>query len=199
MEAEIYSEPARREWREQAGRFLAWNEPRPALHTDLTVTPVVEMGAAVEEWVRLSNGRIEAVAVAGDGLPGAPMTFADLLALPLGCLEGFGPANRYQFLPVSASRALLVLHRAASLPCAYGPGSSPDLARLKTWISLAALAGADPGAAFARVSALVAETAWYWFAADTEWFYGQDWGGLGLVALRAGHRSVGVLAAVDTD
>jgi hypothetical protein len=200
LEESFGSKKAWMDWIGELREFLTWNAPRPEVRTDVTITPSMEAGAAVEEWQRLSNGRIEAVVAAGAGIPLEPdLTPATLLALPLECLEGFGPGSRYRFQRVSSMRALFLLYKAALSPCAYGPGSAPELARLKTWISATALVGASPGASFAEVSALAMEAAWYWFVADTEWFYRQDWASFGLVALRPGCRSLGILIAIDTD
>jgi hypothetical protein len=99
---------------------------------------------------------------------------------------------------ISPDRAWQVLFAAASTGAAYNSGLRGAYGRLAAWQSLGALAGAPQNAPFAETEALVQQSTWYGFEADTKWFEQVAWD-IGLVALAPGRRGLAVLAATDTD
>lgn len=191
---------------EQFPVWEAWDLTSNPDHTpDAKLTQNPLAGVAVEEWPRLSNGRIEAVEVSLAEPISPDNICADFIAaLGLACLSRDTTTSdldgiRRQFARLRPEDGFLQLFYAAANPCAYGPGSGKKLGRLKAWISTAGLVGAPLSSGWSAIGYCAEQSHWYWFCANSDWFYGQDWGGLGLFVLRPDRRSAGILAAVDTD
>ncbi|MGA5820381.1 DUF6183 family protein [Kitasatospora sp. NPDC094028] len=154
-----------------------------------------DLTAAVDRWAGRHNGRIEAAVfhtgtqIAPEALPGT------LTELPLDCLDGL--YRRPIVVPTTAEEVWRRLFAAASCggghPAEFWYGA---YGRLAAWRSLAALAGAAPGASPEEVVRRVNGCAWYGFAVSTDW-WNEDFMDFGVLALAFGGRRLAVLAATD--
>lgn len=144
------------------------------------------LAAAVENWVRDSNGRVEARAFR---LAMPAELDADLLeGLGLACLDGEGELSVRTATP---SEVMRVLFAAAAHGGAYGGGRGGAYGRLLAWQSMTALAGGS------RIEE-AADRSWALFDASTAWFHQVAWD-VGVAALDTDRLLLHVLAATDTD
>ncbi|MFI5841428.1 DUF6183 family protein [Catenuloplanes sp. NPDC051500] len=150
--------------------------------------------AAVDNWTRESNGRVEArTFVFHDDLPpdaiGAALASVGLKSAQ-GLKTGVGTC--------SATQAWQQLFTAASAGGAYNSGEFGAYGRLLAWRSFTVLAGAGQDAPAGEVEALAHRCSWYSFAGATRWFDNVAWD-IGLAVVSPDRRRLAVLAATDTD
>lgn len=172
--------------------------PVPAARDVTTPPGIAAIAAAVANWAEESNGKIEAKAfdlagpVQAEQVPGA------LAALGLECLSGLTRRSRFTVYASPPERAWQVLFAAASTGGAYNQGLYGAYGRLAAWQSVAGLCGERAGAPAAEAERKAQACDWFSFDADTNWFEQVAWD-IGLAAIRPGRRSLGILAATDTD
>jgi hypothetical protein len=78
----------------------------------------------------------------------------------------------------------------------YGPGTTPAIARHRTWKSLSGLCGAAQAASVEEINTICEQSQWFSFGADGTWFYASLWG-LGLIALRPDGKTLALFAATS--
>ncbi|THC55050.1 DUF6183 family protein [Streptomyces sp. A1499] len=122
-----------------------------------------------------------------------------LPALPMSCLDGLGPTDRFEIAVRPLGDVWRLLFATASMGGFGGSGVHAAYGRLWTWRSLAGLSGAPAGASAEEVERRARQSTWFHFQADTEWFHDDVGSSYGLAALSPDRRRLAVLAATDTD
>ncbi|MFJ8138586.1 DUF6183 family protein [Streptomyces sp. NPDC096013] len=122
-----------------------------------------------------------------------------LPTLPMGCLDGLGPTDRFEIAVRPLDEIWRLLFATASMGGMYDSGVHGAYGRLWAWRSIAGLSGAPAGASAEEVEHRARQTNWFHFETDTDWFHGDIDSDYGIVALSPDHRRIAVLAATDTD
>ncbi|NGN66929.1 hypothetical protein G5C51_23860 [Streptomyces sp. A7024] len=148
----------------------------------------------------------------------APVAPADLPAvlagLPLLCLTGLGPSDRFAVAPCGLEDVWELLFTTASLGVFGGSGVHGAYGRLSAWRSIAGLAGAPTSTMPGGIAGLeawpeaatpeavleaAAACTWLRFEADSEWFYNDMYADYGIATLSPDGRRIAVVAATTTD
>lgn len=161
---------------------------------------LTRMSSAVQNWRAESRARIEARTFALSRTV-APEEVEQNLLLRLHTCRALdlpkGPEG-FSVDPVAPEQAFAILWNAAANGGELNEGCFGAYGRLRSWQSLGALAGCRDYAPIEEVLRRGRETTWFFFAAHSSWFYGLG-DEFGLLALRPGGRTLGLLAATDTD
>jgi hypothetical protein len=157
---------------------------------------VERMLSAVRPWTEGKNGKAEAKVFALEPPVASGSVGSWLLrALPL---ESASPSARLDVSRTGPEGVFGPLFSAASNGGAYSSGLGGAYGRLAAWTSLGALVGAGPTADVGTIDKLASTSTFLTFRAPGPWFHDVAWD-LGALALRAGGRSVAVLAATDNE
>ncbi len=132
-------------------------------------------------------------AIAPDRVPAA------LPTLPMRCLEGLGPTDRFEIAVRPADEIWRMLFGTASMGGMYSSGVHGAYGRRWAWRSMAGLCGAPADASVEEVEQQVRQSTWFHFEADAEWFHNDVGTDYGIAALSPDRRRIAVLAATDTD
>ncbi len=166
----------------------------PRWRETTTADETAMLTAAVDNWTKESNGRVEARTFAfHDDLPSDSIGGA-LASVGLQSAQGMKTGVG----ACSATQVWQQLFTAASAGGAYNSGEFGAYGRLFAWRSLKTLAGARQDAPASEVEALAHRCSWYSFARTTKWFESVAWD-IGLAVLSPDRRRLAVLAATDTD
>lgn len=139
-------------------------------------------------WVfRLSK------AIAADEVPSL------LPTLPMDCIDGLGPTDRFEIAVRPADEIWCLLFATASMGGMHSSGVQGAYGRLWAWRSLAGLSGAPDGASAGMVERHARQSTWFHFEADADWFHNDAGCDYGVAALSPDRRRIAVLAATDTD
>ncbi|MBK6016985.1 DUF6183 family protein [Streptomyces sp. MBT53] len=169
---------------------------RSALHDTATADVRESIVAAVRvgEWA----GHGAWVFTLDEALP--PECVPALLpTLPMGCLDGLGPTDRFEVAVRPLDEIWRLLFDTASMGGMYDSGVHGAYGRLWAWRSIAGLSGAPAGASAEEVEHRARQSTWFHFEADTDWFHGDIDSDYGVAALSPDRRRIAVLAATDTD
>ncbi|MET9555974.1 DUF6183 family protein [Streptomyces sp. NPDC006645] len=132
--------------------------------------------------------------------PVAPDRVPALLpTLPMPCVDGLGPTDRFEVAVRPVDEIWPLLFGVASMGGIWGAGAHGAYGRLWAWKSMAGLCGAPEGASAEEVEELARLTTWFHFEADAEWFHNDIGSDFGIAALAPDGRRIAVLAATDTD
>ncbi|SHL43604.1 DUF6183 family protein [Streptomyces yunnanensis] len=131
--------------------------------------------------------------------PAAPEDIPALLpTLPLGCLDGLGPTDRFEIALRPLDAVWRLLFATASMGGMYSDGAHGAYGRFAAWQSLAGLTGAPRSADADEVAQRALHSTWFHFEADAEWFHNEIYD-YGLACLSPDRRRLAILAASDTD
>lgn len=132
--------------------------------------------------------------------PVAPERVPALLpTLPMPCVDGLGPEDRFEVVIRPPDEIWRLLFATASMGGMFDSGVHGGYGRLWAWRSIAGLCGAPVGASAEEVEDRARQCTWFHFEADTEWFHGDIDSDYGIAALSPDRRRIAVLAATDTD
>lgn len=153
-----------------------------------------DLGAAVENWLEESNGKLEAAVFAldervDDLRPG------HIAQLPLECVVG---ARSIVCEPITPPIAASHLFSAAANGGAYNCGRGAAYGRRDQWRSLAALVGTDNARPVTEIERIANGCRFFVLAIDSPWMHQVAWD-LGLACVRDDRRTVAILCATDTD
>ncbi|MCX4679216.1 DUF6183 family protein [Streptomyces sp. NBC_01433] len=130
----------------------------------------------------------------------APEQVPELLpTLPMPCVDGLGPTNRFQIAIRPVDEIWRLLFATASMGGMGNSGVHAAYGRLWAWRSIAGLSGAPAGASAEEVERQAQQSTWFHFEADTEWFHNDIGSDYGIAALSPDCRRLAVLAAMDAD
>jgi uncharacterized protein DUF6183 len=132
-------------------------------------------------------------AIAPDRVP------ALLPTLPMPCVDGLGPTDRFEIAIRPVDEIWRLLFATASMGGMYSSGVQGAYGRLWAWRSMAGLSGAPAGASAEEVERHARQNTWFHFAADADWFHNDIDADYGIAALSPDRRRIAVLAATDTD
>ncbi|WP_435864241.1 DUF6183 family protein [Streptomyces mirabilis] len=121
---------------------------------------------------------------------------AVLPALPMACVDGLGPADRFEIAIRPVDEIWRLFFAIASMGGMGSSGVQGAYGRLWAWGSMAGLSGAPEGASADEVESHARQSTWFHFEADTDWFHndiGSDYG------MPPSHPTAAGLAATDTD
>ncbi|MEU1566562.1 DUF6183 family protein [Streptomyces mirabilis] len=124
---------------------------------------------------------------------------AVLPALPMACVDGLGPADRFAIAIRPVDEIWRLLFAAAAMGGMGTPGVQGAYGRLWAWRSMAGLSGAAEGASADKVERHARQSTWFHFEADTDWFHNDIDADYGIAALSPNCRRIAVPAATDTD
>ncbi|MFF7603094.1 DUF6183 family protein [Streptomyces mirabilis] len=124
---------------------------------------------------------------------------AVLPALPMACVDGLGPADRFEIAIRPVDEVWRLLFATASMGGMGTSGVHGAYGRLWAWRSMAGLSGAPEGASADEVERHARQSTWFHFEADTDWFHNDIDSDYGIAALSPDCRRIAVLAATDTD
>ncbi|SFH06577.1 hypothetical protein SAMN02787118_14135 [Streptomyces mirabilis] len=124
---------------------------------------------------------------------------AVLPALPMACVDGLGPADRFEIAIRPVDEIWRLLFATASMGGMGTSGVQGAYGRLWAWRSMAGLSGAPEGASADEVERHARQSTWFHFEADTDWFHNEFGSDYGIAALSSDRRRIAVLAAMDTD
>jgi hypothetical protein len=124
---------------------------------------------------------------------------AVLPALPMSCVDGLGPTDRFEIAIRPVDEIWRLLFATASMGGMGGSGVQGAYGRLWAWRSLAGLSGAPADASAEEVEHHARQSTWFHFEADTDWFHSDIDADYGIAALSPDCRRIAVLAATDTD
>lgn len=164
----------------------------PAIKETTRAYIAERMRVAVANWYNM-----EARTFALEPPPAVePLTPRLLLALGLESLERAWEID-VRLTPATPNH---ILARLFAVAATGGPheGYQGAYGRLHAWQSMGALAGAAHDEPISRVIEQVKASRWYYFEANTEWFYQVGWD-IGIAVLRPGGETLAVLAATATD
>lgn len=122
-----------------------------------------------------------------------------LPTLPMQCVDGLGPTDRFEIAIRSLDAIWRLLFATASMGGMFDSGVHGAYGRLWAWRSIAGLSGAPAGASAGEVEDRARQSTWFHFEADTDWFHGDIDSDYGIAALSPDRRRIAVLAATDTD
>ncbi|GAA2656775.1 DUF6183 family protein [Streptomyces lunalinharesii] len=131
--------------------------------------------------------------------PVAPEDVPALLpTLPMACLDGLGPTDRFEIARRPLDAVWRLLFATASMGGMYSGGVHGAHGRLAAWQSLAGLTGTPWGDGAAEVERRALASTWFHFLADADWFHNEihDYG---IACLSPDRRRLAVLTATDTD
>ncbi|MFF2507777.1 DUF6183 family protein [Streptomyces sp. NPDC058067] len=154
-----------------------------------TITAAVEAGGwgACGAWVFVLDE-----AITPDRVP------ALLPTLPMRCVDGLGPTDRFEIVLRPVEEIWSLLFATASKGGMYSSGVHGAFGRLSAWKSMAGLSGAPPDANAEQVERQARQSTWFQFEADADWFHNEIYD-YGIAALSPDRRRIAVLAATDTD
>jgi hypothetical protein len=132
-------------------------------------------------------------AIAPDRVP------ALLPTLPMACVDGLGPTDRFEIAACPMEEIWHLLFATASMGGVYGSGVHGAFGRLWAWRSMAGLSGAAADASAPEVERQARHSTWFHFEAGAEWFHNEIGSDYGIAALSPDRRRIAVLAATDTD
>ncbi|MEU1626775.1 DUF6183 family protein [Streptomyces sp. NPDC020096] len=121
-----------------------------------------------------------------------------LPTLPMACVDGLGPADRFEIAVRPVDEIWCLLFGTASMGGMYSPGAYGAYGRLAAWQSMAGLSGAPADASAEEVERHARRGTWFHFEADADWFHNEIYD-YGIAALSPDRRRIAVLAATDTD
>lgn len=155
-----------------------------------TIVAAVEAGGwgACGAWVFMLDEPITA-----DRVP------AVLPTLPMSCVDGLGPTDRFEVAARPVDEIWHLLFTTASKGGMYSSGAHGAYGRLWAWKSMAGLSGAPAGASAEEVEHHARQSTWFHFEADADWFHNEVCSDYGIAALSPDRRRIAVLAATDTD
>ncbi|MFE3773006.1 DUF6183 family protein [Streptomyces sp. NPDC059122] len=131
--------------------------------------------------------------------PTAPEDVPALLpTLPMACLDGLGPTDRFEIARRPLDAVWCLLFATASMGGMYSDGAHGAHGRLAAWRSLAGLTGAPRGSGAAEVERRALHSTWFQFLADADWFHNEIYD-YGIACLSPDRRRLAVLTATDTD
>ncbi|MGG2461357.1 DUF6183 family protein [Streptomyces sp. RGM 3693] len=131
--------------------------------------------------------------------PTAPEDVPALLpTLPMACLDGLGPTDRFEIAQRPLDAIWSLLFATASMGGMYSDGAHGAYGRLAAWRSLRGLTGAPRGSSAADVERRALHGTWFQFLADAEWFHNEIYD-YGVACLSPDRRRLAVLTATDTD
>lgn len=168
--------------------------PVPEWVETTTAEETTAIGAAVDNWVRESNGRIEARSFLFDAAL-KPESVRDAL-VAVGLESTTGLPGRLGV--TTATEVWNGLFGAASDGGAYNSGDAGAYGRLFAWQSMAGLMAVPGNPSVLDLDAEAQRCSWYTFAGDTKWFHNVMWD-VGVAVVSADRRRLAVLAATDTD
>ncbi|WP_405861662.1 DUF6183 family protein [Streptomyces sp. NBC_01515] len=122
-----------------------------------------------------------------------------LPTLPMQCVDGLGPTDRFEIAVRPLDAIWRLLFDTASMGGMFDSGVHGAYGRLWAWRSIAGLSGAPAGASAGEVEHRARQSTWFHFEADTDWFHGDIDSDYGIAALSPDRRRIAVLAATDTD
>jgi len=122
-----------------------------------------------------------------------------LPTLPMPCVDGLGPMDRFEVAVRSLDGIWRLLFATASMGGMHDTGVHGAYGRLWAWRSIAGLSGAPAGASAEEVEHRARQSTWFHFETDTDWFHGDIDSDYGIAALSPDRRRIAVLAATDTD
>ena len=122
-----------------------------------------------------------------------------LPTLPMACLDGLGPTDRFEIAVRPMEEVWRLLFATASMGGIWSSGVHGAFGRLWAWRSLAGLSGAPAHASPPEVEERARQSTWFHFEADAEWFHNDIGSDYGIAALSPDRRRIAVLAATDTD
>ena len=122
-----------------------------------------------------------------------------LPTLPMPCVDGLGPEDRFGVAVRPPDEIWRLLFATASMGGMFDSGVHGGYGRLWAWRSIAGLSGAPAGASAEEVEHRARQCTWFHFEAVTEWFHGDIDSDYGIAALSPDRRRIAVLAATDTD
>ncbi|MDI3417940.1 DUF6183 family protein [Streptomyces luteolus] len=121
-----------------------------------------------------------------------------LPTLPMSCVEGLGPSDRFEVATRPVEEIWGLLFETASMGGMYSSGAQGAYGRLWAWKSIAGLSGSPMDASMDEVERRARKCTWFHFEADAEWFHNEIYD-YGIAALSPDRRRIAVLAATDTD
>ncbi|MFI6055465.1 DUF6183 family protein [Streptomyces violascens] len=132
--------------------------------------------------------------------PIAPDRVPALLpTLPMRCVDGLGPMDRFEVALRPAAEIWRLLFGTASMGGMYGSGVHGAYGRLWAWKSMAGLSGASADASAEEVEEQARRSTWFHFQADADWFHNDIDADYGIAALSPDRSRIAVLAATDAD
>jgi hypothetical protein len=155
-----------------------------------TIVAAVEAGewGACGAWVFMLDDPITAERVP-----------ALLPTLPMSCVDGLGPTDRFEVAVRPVDEIWRMLFTTASQGGMYSHGVHGAYGRLWAWKSMAGLSGAPADASAEQVEHCARQSTWFHFEADADWFHNEVGSDYGIAALSPDRRRIAVLAATDTD
>ncbi|NUK82155.1 hypothetical protein HRW23_33285 [Streptomyces lunaelactis] len=122
-----------------------------------------------------------------------------LPTLPMPCVDGLGPTDRFEIAVRPAEDIWRMLFATASMGGMYSSGVQAAYGRLWAWRSMAGLSGTPAGTSAEEVERHARQSTWFHFEADAEWFHNDIDADYGIATLSPDRRRIAVLAATDTD
>ncbi|MEV5880412.1 DUF6183 family protein [Streptomyces sp. NPDC052101] len=122
-----------------------------------------------------------------------------LPTLPMACVDGLGPTDRFEIAVRPMEEVWHLLFETASMGGIYSSGVHGAFGRLWAWRSMSGLSGAPADARAPEAEQQARQSTWFHFQADTEWFHNDIGSDYGIAALSPDRRRIAVLAATDTD
>ena len=122
-----------------------------------------------------------------------------LPTLPMACVDGLGPTDRFEIAVRPMGEVWRLLYETASMGGMWGSGVHGAFGRLWAWRSMAGLSGAPADASAPDVERYARQSTWFHFEADADWFHNDVGSDYGMAALSPDCRRLAVLAATDTD
>ncbi|MFF7205429.1 DUF6183 family protein [Streptomyces sp. NPDC008141] len=122
-----------------------------------------------------------------------------LPTLPMPCVDGLGPTDRFEIAVRPAAEIWRMLFATASMGGMYRGGVQGAYGRLWAWRSMAGLSGAPAGASAEEVERQASRSTWFHFEVDAEWFHNDIDADYGIATLSPDRRRIAVLSATDTD
>ncbi|MEU2923705.1 DUF6183 family protein [Streptomyces sp. NPDC007251] len=122
-----------------------------------------------------------------------------LPALPMACVEGLAPTDRFEVAVRPMEEVWHLLFETASMGGIHTSGVHGAYGRLWAWRSMAGLSGSPADADAPEVEQQARQSTWFHFEADAEWFHNDIGSDYGIAALSPDRRRIAVLAATDTD
>ncbi|MEU4498113.1 DUF6183 family protein [Streptomyces sp. NPDC023998] len=122
-----------------------------------------------------------------------------LPTLPMPCVDGLGPTDRFEIAVRPVDDIWRMLFATASMGGIGSSGVQGAYGRLWAWRSMAGLSGTPAGTSAEEVERHARQSTWFHFEADAEWFHNDIQADYGIATLSPDRRRIAVLAATDTD